>query len=73
MAFTRRTYVQMLQSAECIKSIASCDETDSMMGLFGMQTSARLRGVLPVVVDADYWEDIGEVLDDIFIPEAESW
>ncbi|KAL0049748.1 hypothetical protein WJX82_009107 [Trebouxia sp. C0006] len=36
-------------------------------------TSARLRGVLPVVVDADYWEDIGEVLDDIFIPEAEIW
>ena len=38
-----------------------------------MQTSARLRGALPVVVDADYWEDIGEVLDDIFIPEAEIW
>jgi len=52
---------------------ASCDDTDSMMVLFGMQTSARLRGVLPVVVDADYWEDIGEVLDDIFIPEAEIW
>lgn len=38
-----------------------------------MQTSARLRGVLPVLVDADYWEDIGEVLDDIFIPDAEIW
>ncbi|KAA6420892.1 MAG: hypothetical protein FRX49_09033 [Trebouxia sp. A1-2] len=36
-------------------------------------TSARLRGVLPVLVDADYWEDIGEVLDDIFIPDAEIW
>ncbi len=61
------------RSAECIKSVASCGDTDSMLGLFGMQTSARLRGVLPVVVDADYWEDIGEVLDDIFIPEAEIW
>lgn len=36
-------------------------------------TAVRLRGVLPVVVDADYWEDIGEALDDIFIPEAEIW
>lgn len=44
------------------------------MGMFSsLQTAVRLRGVLPVVVDADYWEDIGEALDDIFIPEAEIW
>lgn len=60
------------RSADCTKLTTNCDDTDSM-GLFGMQTSARLRGVLPVVVDADYWEDVGEVLDDIFIPEAEIW
>ena len=59
-------------SAECVKLTTSCDDTDSM-GFSCMQTSARLRGALPVVVDADYWEDIGEVLDDIFIPEAEIW
>jgi len=38
-----------------------------------VQTAARLRGVLPIVVDADFWEDIGETLDDIFIPDAEIW
>lgn len=38
-----------------------------------MQTAVQLRGVLPVVVDADVWEDAGEALDDIFIPDAEIW
>ena len=38
-----------------------------------MQTALQLRGVLPVVVDADRWEDAGEALDDIFIPDAEIW
>lgn len=38
-----------------------------------MQTAAKLRGVLPVVVDADVWEDVGEALDDILIPDAEIW
>lgn len=38
-----------------------------------VQTSGRLRGVLPVVVDADVWEDAGEALDDTFIPDAEVW
>lgn len=38
-----------------------------------MQTALQLRGVLPVVVDADIWEDAGEALDDIFIPDAEIW
>lgn len=38
-----------------------------------MQVAAKLRGVLPVVVDADLWEDAGEALDDIFIPDAEIW
>ena len=38
-----------------------------------MQTAVQLRGVLPVVVDADMWEDAGEALDDIFIPDAEIW
>ncbi|KAL3144416.1 hypothetical protein ABBQ32_004164 [Trebouxia sp. C0010 RCD-2024] len=37
------------------------------------QVAAKLRGVLPVVVDADLWEDAGEALDDIFIPDAEIW
>lgn len=48
--------------------VVSCNKS-----VFWMQTASRLRGVLPVVVDADYWEDIGEALDDIFIPEAEIW
>ena len=39
----------------------------------GVQTAVQLRGVLPVVVDADVWEDLGEALDDIFIPDAEIW
>ena len=39
----------------------------------GMQTAVQLRGVLPVVVDADVWEDAGEALDDMFIPDAEIW
>ena len=38
-----------------------------------MQTAVQLRGVLPVVVDAEVWEDAGEALDDIFIPDAEIW
>lgn len=38
-----------------------------------MQAAVKLRGVLPVVVDADLWEDAGEALDDIFIPDAEIW
>ena len=38
-----------------------------------VQTTVRLRGALPVVVDADFWEDTGEALDDIFIPDAEVW
>lgn len=38
-----------------------------------VQTSSKLRGILPVVVDADVWEDAGEALDDIFIPDAEVW
>ena len=38
-----------------------------------VQTAVKLRGVLPVVVDADVWEDTGEALDDIFIPDAEIW
>ena len=55
---------------------ARCSKAQEKLGLIvsvATQTAARLRGVLPVVVDADYWEDIGEALDDIFIPDAEIW
>lgn len=38
-----------------------------------LQTASKLRGVLPVVVDADVWEEAGEALDDTFIPDAEIW
>ena len=38
-----------------------------------LQIASRLRGVVPVVVDADIWEDAGEALDDTFLPDAEIW
>ena len=55
------------------KAQAVC-KLSAMAQLVGcLQTTAKLRGVLPVVVDADVWEDAGEALDDIFIPDAEIW
>ena len=38
-----------------------------------MQVVRRLEGDLPVWVEADQWEDVGEELDDIFIGDAEIW
>lgn len=33
----------------------------------------RLGGALPVVIDADDWEDTAEEIDDIFLGDAEVW
>eukprot|EP00955_Chlamydomonas_euryale_P020061 213604-Chlamydomonas_euryale.AAC.4 len=38
-----------------------------------MQIVKRLYGTLPVVVNGDNWEAIGEELDDIFVGDAELW
>eukprot|EP00959_Pyramimonas_sp_CCMP1952_P045865 958591-Pyramimonas_sp.AAC.2 len=35
--------------------------------------TSNLRGALPVMVDGDFWEDIAEELDDIFIGNASIW
>ena len=37
------------------------------------QVVDRLRGELPVFIDAEDWEDIAEELDDTFLGDAEIW
>jgi len=37
------------------------------------RSSTRLRGPLPVFIDAEDWEDTAEELDDIFLGDAEIW
>lgn len=41
--------------------------------LLDVQVVPRLRGVLPVVVEGEFWEDTAEELDDIFVGDAEVW
>lgn len=36
-------------------------------------SSSRLKGPLPVYIDADDWEETAEELDDIFLGDAEIW
>jgi len=44
------------------------------VGIMGEEgVKASLGGTLPVMVDGEYWEAIGEDLDDIFIGEASIW
>lgn len=38
-----------------------------------MQAVDRLGRDLPVLVDNEMWEEVGEALDDVFIGDAEIW
>ena len=53
--------------------LKSCFQCDQSYAVAVVQTASKLRGILPVVVDANVWEDAGEALDDTFIPDAEVW